>query len=726
MIPWLARSPAAGSPEVQHRVMDDSMMNQLRLTICYIGVIAISGFPAMATAACQSTSSAWSLRDSGEFLAANSTHPEPQPTSTLQPSLDASIVASRQDTPDGATIETDAGEATNVETTTPEKDEEETSAPGLRAPSQPPAIDTYPLIVLGIGIAIVLGLIIGCKVNAFVALISAAFVVSLMSGGAIESKIARVASSFGSAAGGIGIVIALAAIIGKCMLDSGAADRIVRFFTGLFGEERSGAALMGSGFVLAVPVFFDTVFYLLVPLARSLHRKTARDYLKYILAIGAGGAITHTLVPPTPGPLLMAGNLGIDVGLMILIGTLVALPAGIAGLLFAGLAQRLMQTPMRPQLNQPEPDPLPDDRLPSLALALAPVLLPVILISMKTVTTTMADAEHQARISSTNIQDFAAFRAAIREQADNDPMSPGGLILNHSQLQGDPSAWIRQSEPLDEQQQQELLDRLNQMLLDKNFYQEQAFLGIRLPEKAKDLLGSNLERMKPVDVERMNRLLLEASFPPSILARHTWETSQRKLANVCSLLGDANLALLISTIIALATLVIQRGSTLKELSQTVEVALMSGGVIILITVAGGAFGDMLKTANVGPAIQSLFASTGSDATGGIGLLLLGFLIAAVLKIAQGSSTVAMIVGSGMMAAIVGDQSLGFNPVYLATAIGSGSLIGSWMNDSGFWIFAKMGGLTEGEALKSWTVMLVLLGVVGLGMSILLSVALPLT
>jgi gluconate:H+ symporter, GntP family len=78
----------------------------------------------------------------------------------------------------------------------------------------------------------------------------------------------------------------MAAVIGKCMLDSGAADRIVRAFLRLFGEKRSAMALMGSGFVLAVPVFFDTVFYLLVPLARSLYRRTQKNYLLYVLAIG--------------------------------------------------------------------------------------------------------------------------------------------------------------------------------------------------------------------------------------------------------------------------------------------------------------------------------------------------------------------------------------------------------------------------------------------------------
>ncbi len=153
---------------------------------------------------------------------------------------------------------------------------------------------------------------------------------------------------------------------------------------------------------------------------------------------------------------------------------------------------------------------------------------------------------------------------------------------------------------------------------------------------------------------------------------------------------------------------------------------MSGGIIILITAGGGAFGAMLSKAEVGDAIKELFAGSGSDgALSGMGFLLLGFTIAAILKIAQGSSTVAMIVGSSMVAAIVNGDSIGFNYVYLATAIGAGSLFGSWMNDSGFWIFAKMGGLTEGEALKSWTVMLVVLSLVSLLVTIMLTFILPL-
>ena len=157
-----------------------------------------------------------------------------------------------------------------------------------------------------------------------------------------------VVQGFGSAAGGIGIVIAMAAIIGKCMLDSGAADRIVRGAVHVTGEKKASLGLMASGFVLAIPVFFDTVFYLLVPLARSLYRRTQQNYLRYLMAIATGGAITHTLVPPTPGPLLVSAILGVEIGTMMLVGTMVAMPAAIVGLVYSIVADKMMPVEMRP------------------------------------------------------------------------------------------------------------------------------------------------------------------------------------------------------------------------------------------------------------------------------------------------------------------------------------------------------------------------------------------
>jgi H+/gluconate symporter-like permease len=581
-----------------------------------------------------------------------------------------------------------------------------------------------PLVILAVGVAIVLGLIIVLKINAFIALITAAMVVSLLAPGDIASKISRVAAAFGSAAGGIGIVIAMAAVIGKCMLDSGAADRIVRAFLRMLGEKRAPVALLGSGFVLAVPVFFDTVFYLLVPLARSLHRKTGRQFLKYVLAIAAGGAITHTLVPPTPGPLLMAENLGIDVGWMIMIGALVALPAAVAGLVYSELADRRMPVPMRPLGSEPEPEPLPDDQLPSLGMSLLPVLLPVVLISTSTILTAVADSQHAALLEQASVSDWPQLRSAIEGQAASSEPSPGRLIWNHPAMTDQARDLLRNDAPLAAGQRAPLVAVLNEILGDKSFYQEEAFRGVVLNDVARSTLDQLSPRMKKVTAERLNRALLESAYPS--IRSHTWDTGWRKAADISDVFGNANLALLLSAVIAIWVLAAKRGLSRSQIAHVVEQSLMSGGVIILITAGGGAFGKMLDAAQIGPAIQSLFAGTGGPATGSFALLLLGFVIAAVLKIAQGSSTVAMIVGSGMMAAIVAGQELAFNPVYLATAIGSGSLFGSWMNDSGFWIFAKMSGLTETEALKSWTPMLIVLALVGLGTSMLFAALLPLT
>lgn len=522
-----------------------------------------------------------------------------------------------------------------------------------------------PLVILAIGIAVVLGMIIWLRINAFLALLTAAVVVSLLAcinqPDDFPSSISRVAEAFGGAAANIGIVIGLAAVIGQCMMDSGAADRIVRAFLRMLGEKRSPWALMGSGYVLAVPVFFDTVFYLLVPLARSFYKRTGKNYLLCILAIAAGGAITHTLVPPTPGPLVMATTLGVDLGLMMGIGALVALPAAVMGIAFSRWLDRRMNIPLRTVSDVEEQEPLPDDQLPGLFVSLLPVLLPVVLIACNTIASTMARDEARETKASLAIAESEA--EAVEQQL---------------------SVVKEESKRLKSEAPEEFAARQD------------------------ELTSSQTDAKERVETLK-SQLASEAGF---------W-TKAEKLTAV---FGNPNLALLISTAIAMLLVLKTRKPTLDEFAKLVEVALMSAGVIILITAAGASFGAMLKAAQIGPAIEGLFGGSGS---GSYALLFLGFGLAALLKVAQGSSTAAMIVGSSMLAAIVSDTTLPFNAVYIATSIGAGSLIGSWMNDSGFWIFAKMGGLTETEALKSWTPLLLVLGFTSMAMTLLLASVLPL-
>jgi len=584
---------------------------------------------------------------------------------------------------------------------------------------------TYPLIILGIGIAIVIGMIVVLRIHAFLALITAALAVSLLAPGELALRISRVASAFGTTAGKIGVVIALAAVIGRCLIDSGAADRVVRMFMRLFGEKRAPVSLMTSGFVLSVPVFFDTVFYLLMPLARSMHRRTRQQYLLLILAMGAGASITHSLVPPTPGPLYIASDMGIDVGLMILIGLAVAIPTAIMILLFIRLLTRFMDIPMRPiEGAGPEPEPLPDDKLPGLLVSLLPIILPVLLISLNTVTTTLADAEHAARFRDGDVASWPGLSAELVNR--NDRQDPVAMHLMN-QLPREAQSIVRQTAraaTVDPNTEGKLLAEWNRLINTKDLYQEAVFAEVELSSQAKKLWNEGLRGATAANVEHFNRLVLEDLFPDHIKA-HTWQTPRRRATRVTRLLGDPNLALLVSAAIALYVLWQQRRPTRVELGKIIESALMSGGVIILITSAGGAFGAMLQKAQIGEAIKGLFVSSSGAGAQGLGLIFLAFLIAFLLKFAQGSSTVSMMTTSGIMVAMIANMQVGFHPVYLAAAIGFGAQCGNWMNDSGFWIFAKMGGLTEVETLKTWTVTVSSMAVIGLLFTVLLARFLPL-
>lgn len=566
--------------------------------------------------------------------------------------------------------------------------------------------DYYPFAILFIGMATVIGMIIGLRINAFIALITAAIVVSFLSPGEVADKIARVAAAFGKTAGGVGIVIAMAAVIGKCLMDSGAADRIVRAFLKVLGEKRSSTALASSGFVLSIPVFFDTVFYLLVPLARSLFRRTERNYLKYVMAIAAGAAVTHTLVPPTPGPLLMAENLNVDIGVMIMIGALIGLPASVIGLLYGAWLDKRMPIQMRPLAGEHADggdEPVMDKQaeaeaeknLPSLFVSTLPILLPILLIAFNTAVGYRADAEHAALFRVEQVNDWTALRTSLTA-ADT---------LPSKSLPEQTQALLLQKGKLSDEEKSSLIAGLNSAIGKKDLYPA----------------AGNLARSSLAKTEHANRLILEKSIAESTLQRHTWQTDKRKLANFGLLFGNPNFALLLSAAVAVLVYVKQKKPSKQQFTDSLEEALMSGGLIILITAAGGAFGAMLQYAQLGQAIEGLFKNSSGA---GLILLLLGFGIASLLKVAQGSSTVAMITASAMLAAMINPATLPFHPVYLATAVGGGALAGSWMNDSGFWIFSKMSGLTELETLKSWSVLLAVLGVSILVMSILLSILLP--
>jgi GntP family gluconate:H+ symporter len=447
-----------------------------------------------------------------------------------------------------------------------------------------------PFLILFVGVMVVAAGILWLRLDAFLALLLGALAVGLLTTG--EGAVgSRIAAAFGTTAGQIGIMIALATIIGTCLLESGAADRVVRSALATFGEKRAPFGFMVAGFTLGVPVFFDTVFYLMIPLAKAMAARTGRHYALYVMSVGSGASIAHSLVPPTPGPLFVADRLGVDIGVMMIAGGVIGGVATAAGMVYAYWCDRRWPVPLRETTEASLADlqaltQRPDSDLPPLWLSLLPILLPVVLIG-----------------------GASAIGTA--------PWAPATLT------------WILRS------------------------------------------------------------------------------------------LGERNIALALATGIALLTLTRQLNGDRKRLGSLIHSALSSGGLIVLITAAGGSFGAMLQASGIGDRIAGLAA------VHALPILPLAFFTTALVRTAQGSATVAMFTAVGMLTSLADPAVLGFHPVYLALAIGFGSKPFSWMNDSGFWVITRMSGWKPAETMRNFSVLISIDAVIGLMVTMIAARLVPL-
>jgi len=158
----------------------------------------------------------------------------------------------------------------------------------------------------------------------------------------------------------------------------------------------------------------------------------------------------------------------------------------------------------------------------------------------------------------------------------------------------------------------------------------------------------------------------------------------------------------------MGTVIAYRDTTWVDLGKSIQTELMDAGSVILITAAGGALGGMINQSGVSAVIGEFVKSVNP-----IWILPMAFLVTCAIRTAQGSATVAMITAVSLFGQFSDPDTLGFHPVYLALAIGCGSKPFSWMADSGFWVITRMSGLTEWETLRSVTLMMAVMGVVGL-------------
>lgn len=222
------------------------------------------------------------------------------------------------------------------------------------------------------------------KMHPFLVLLLTAYFIGLITLMPVSEIVGLMTEGFGDIMGNIGIVIISGTIIGTILEKTGAAITMANTILGIFGKKRSVLTMSITGYVVSIPVFCDSGFVILSPLNRAIADRSKVSLAVTATALSSGLYATHCLVPPTPGPIYMAEALSADLGLVILFGLIVSVPALISGWLYAKKVSSKYYIDPNPEETM---ESLKDKfgSLPSPGKSFAPILVPIILIALKSV-----------------------------------------------------------------------------------------------------------------------------------------------------------------------------------------------------------------------------------------------------------------------------------------------------------------------------------------------------
>jgi len=454
------------------------------------------------------------------------------------------------------------------------------------------------LLIIGgaTAILLLLALILIARLHPFLALILVATGVAVAAGVPVTELANAIEGGLGKTLGHVAVIIALGAMIGRLIELSGGAQVLANRLIERFGDKRVPLAMVCTAFGVGIPVFFEVGVMMLMPLLYGLARTRGIGLVVIGLPVCAVLLVVHALLPPHPGMVAVAGELGIDIGRLLLLGLPVALVTGAATML---AASRLTRRPFS----------------------------------------------------------MAADIAAELGQATR-------------------------SRPHDPQH-----------------HHEPARLGSGTPPRA-GLVAALIAL--PI------ALILAGTVAQILLPAGTIGRS------ALMFLGIPYVALLLGLLLCAYLLGIRRGARLATVSEVAGAAIPAVSVVILITGAGGAFAKVLVSTGIGPALATSLQSSG------LPLAILAFLLAMLLRAAQGPTTVALMTTAGIIAPLVAQASPSANQLaLLGLAMGAGGMAVSHVNDAGFWIVTRMLGLNVADGLKSWTVLTTIAGITALGLILVL-------
>ncbi|UDM51115.1 gluconate:H+ symporter [Cupriavidus sp. MP-37] len=449
------------------------------------------------------------------------------------------------------------------------------------------------LLILGgtTAILLLLALILIARVHPFLALILVATGVAVAAGVPVTELANAIEGGLGKTLGHVAVIIALGAMIGRLIELSGGAQMLANRLIERFGDKRVPLAMVCTAFGVGIPVFFEVGVMMLMPLLYGLARTRGIALAAIGLPVCAVLLVVHALLPPHPGMVAVAGELGIDIGRLLLLGLPVALVTGVVTVL---AASRLSRRP------------------------------------------------------------FAMAADIARELGQATRSLPHEPQVHH----------------------------------------EPARLGSGAPPGAGLVAGLIALPIVMILAGTVAQILL----PPGTVGR-----------SLLMFLGIPYVALLLGLLLCAYLLGIRRGARLATVSEVAGAAIPAVSVVILITGAGGAFAKVLVSTGIGPALATSLQSSG------LPLAILAFLLAMLLRAAQGPTTVALMTTAGIIAPLVAQASPGANHLaLLGLAMGAGGMAVSHVNDAGFWIVTRMLGLNVADGLKSWTVLTTIAGIAALG------------
>jgi len=246
---------------------------------------------------------------------------------------------------------------------------------------------TFELLAITfLSVGLLLLFVLRFKIHAFISLILISILVGLATGMHFEQVLTSIQEGMAGVLGYIAIVVGIGAIFGEILQDTGGVESLAKSMLNKFGEKKSSWALMTSGFLIAIPVFFEVGFIILVPIAFALARKAGKSVLFYAIPMMAGLAVTHAFIPPTPGPIAVAQIIDVPLGWIILFGFIIGFPTAIvAGPIFGKyIANKIYIAP--PEIDPDLVDITTEKKeLPSFRWVLFLIGLPLVLILLRTI-----------------------------------------------------------------------------------------------------------------------------------------------------------------------------------------------------------------------------------------------------------------------------------------------------------------------------------------------------